>query len=323
VIQLIQGETRQSFDPENPDDALQLASRIASRSTAIWLHACDLSRETMNALGGCLGLHPLTIADCLNPHQRPKIERHPDYLYLVIYELLPFEPGTSLQAREINIIAGDHFVLTVTRQQSCLLAQLIEMPYPHGDHDSTISTLLYRVLDAAVDTYFPTLDVYSDAMESLENRIFVAFDPQVLSHIFMIKKDLLTLRRLVTPLRDVLLYMVRRDDPLFGDRHYVYFQDVLDHLLRISDTIDITRDFISNTLDAYQSVVSNRTNDTMKKLTVISTILGSMTLVAGIYGMNFRTIPELNWSHGYAWALTLMVGSSVGLLLLFRWRRYI
>jgi magnesium transporter len=165
----------------------------------------------------------------------------------------------------------------------------------------------------------PLLDALSDRMDDLEDHLFVEFKPEAIEEIFRIKKELLFLRRSVTPLRDVFNTLLRREQPIFSRETQVYFQDVFDHLIRTADTIDTLRDMIGSTMDAYLSISGNRMNMVMKRLTSISTILMSVTLVAGIYGMNFDYMPELKWRFGYIG--TLMAMLIIGLAIYFYFRR--
>jgi magnesium transporter len=147
----------------------------------------------------------------------------------------------------------------------------------------------------------------SDRMDELEDSIFGEWRAESIEEIFSIKKKLLYLRRAITPLRDVFNTLLRREQPIFPRETHVYFQDVFDHLIRVADTIDTLRDMLGSTMDAYLSVSGNRMNKVMKRLTSISTILMSVTLIAGIYGMNFALMPELHWRYGYVYALVSMV----------------
>jgi magnesium transporter len=150
-------------------------------------------------------------------------------------------------------------------------------------------------------------------MDDLEDSIFGEWRSGVIEDIFLVKKKLLYLRRAVTPLRDVFNTLLRREQPIFPRDTHLYFQDVHDHLIRVADTIDTLRDMLSSTMDAYLSVSGNRMNKIMKRLTSISTILMSVTLIAGIYGMNFVFMPELRWRYGYVGALLSMVAVGVAL----------
>ncbi len=155
-------------------------------------------------------------------------------------------------------------------------------------------------------------------MDDLEDQIFGEFKPESIEEIFRIKKQLLYLRRSITPLRDVFNTLLRREQPLFSRETHVYFQDVFDHIIRVADTIDTLRDLLGSTMDAYLSIQGNRMNMIMKRLTSVATILMSVTLIAGIYGMNFKLMPELNWKYGYVFALSSMVVLGFGLYLYLR-----
>ena len=179
--------------------------------------------------------------------------------------------------------------------------------------------LAYLLMDAVVDDYMPLLDVLGDHLDDLEDDIFGDFQPDAIQEIFRIKKQLLFLRRSITPLRDVFNTMLRREQPVFARATHVYFQDVFDHVMRTTDSLDSLREMLGSTMDAYLSVSGNRMNVVMKRLTSISTILMSVTLIAGVYGMNFALMPELQWRFGYVYALASMV--VVGLVLYFFLRR--
>src|SRR5258705_283607 len=173
--------------------------------------------------------------------------------------------------------------------------------------DQGAGLLAYLLIDAIVDDYMPLLDIISERMDDLEDSIFGEWRAQVIEDIFTAKKKLLYLRRAITPLRDVFNTLLRREQPIFPRETHIYFQDVFDHLIRVADTIDTLRDMLSSTMDAYLSVSGNRMNKIMKRLTSISTILMSVTLIAGIYGMNFVLMPELRWRYGYAFSLLSMI----------------
>jgi magnesium transporter len=178
--------------------------------------------------------------------------------------------------------------------------------------------LAYLLIDAIVDDYMPILDEMSERMDELEDEIFGDFDSAAIREIFFIKKQLVFMRRAVAPLRDVFNTLLRREQPIFEREIFVYYQDVFDHLIRVADTIDSLRDLLGSTMDAYLSISGNRMNVVMKRLTSISTILMSVTLIAGIYGMNFDHMPELHWRYGYVFALTAMVVIGVAIFVYLR-----
>jgi magnesium transporter len=280
----------------------------------IWADVSDPSSEDFAELAEEFGFHPLSIEDCRNEHQRPKVEEYEGYYFIVLYEASLSGPSDALELRELNIFLGSNYLVTVHSRPIRALdraGRLWREWTDRAEHGAAL--VAYLLIDAIVDDYMPLLDVLSDRMDGLEDQIFGDFRPEALEELFGIKKQLLFLRRTVTPLRDVFNTMLRREQPIFPRETYVYFQDVYDHLIRVADTIDTLRDMLGTTMDAYLSVSGNRMNMVMKRLTSVSTILMSVTLVAGIYGMNFAFMPELRWRYGYVFALLSMTGVGLGL----------
>ena len=265
------------------------------------------------------GFHPLSIEDCRHQHQRPKVEEFPGYYFIVLYEAVLNDVG-RLQLGELGIFLGKNYIVTVHSEpiRAIETAERLWRSWTDLAERGT-GLLAYLLIDAVVDDYLPLLDTVSDRMDSLEDRIFADFQDESLEEIFRIKKELLLLRRAVTPLRDVFNTLLRREQPIFSRETHTYFQDVFDHLIRVADTIDTLRDMIGSMMDAYLSISGNRMNLVMKRLTSIATILMSVTLVAGIYGMNFDYMPELKWRFGYVGALLSML--VVGLAIYFHFRR--
>jgi magnesium transporter len=186
---------------------------------------------------------------------------------------------------------------------------------------ASIADLAYRLIDAVVDTYFPAVDAVAEWSEAIESSMFATGHrpPRgTLQAIFNLKKDLLALRKVISPSREAVNVLLRREQRLFGDDLQPYFQDVYDHTVRAIDSLDTYRDLLTSALDTYLSIVSNDLSQTVKKMTAVTAILMVDALVAGIYGMNFDRIPELHWEYGYAWALGLMLVLSGALWALFR-----
>lgn len=280
----------------------------------IWADVSDPTSQDFVDLADEFGFHHLSIEDCRNEHQRPKVEEYTGYYFIVLYEASLAGPNDVLELRELNIFLGKNYLVTVHSRPIRGIETAKRLWGEWTDRSELGSGLLaYLLIDAIVDDYMPLLDIISERMDTLEDSIFGEWRPEVIEEIFMVKKKLLYLRRAITPLRDVFNTLLRREQPLFPREAQVYFQDIFDHLIRIADTIDTLRDMLSSTMEAYLSVSGNRMNMVMKRLTSISTILMSATLIAGIYGMNFIFMPELRWRYGYIFALISIVG--VGLAL--------
>ena len=283
-------------------------------SNVIWADVSDPTSKDFEELAEEFGFHHLSIEDCQNEHQRPKVEEYAGYYFIVLYETELADAGDRLELRELNIFLGKNYLVTVHSRPIRAIETAKRLWHEWTDRSDLGSGLVaYLLIDAIVDDYLPLLDVLSDHMDDLEDSIFGEWRSGVIEDIFMVKKKLLYLRRAVTPLRDVFNTLLRREQPIFPRDTHLYFQDVYDHLIRVADTIDTLRDMLSSTMDAYLSVSGNRMNKIMKRLTSISTILMSVTLIAGIYGMNFVFMPELRWRYGYVGALTSMVGVGVAL----------
>jgi magnesium transporter len=274
----------------------------------IWTDVTDPTSRDFEELAEEFGFHHLSIEDCQNTHQRPKIEEYPGYYFLVLYEAQLVGPNDRLELRELNIFLGRNYLVTVHTRPIRAIETARRLWGEWVDRaDQGSGLLAYLLIDAVVDDYLPLLDIISERMDDLEDLIFGDFQSESIHEIFGIKKKLLYLRRAVTPLRDVFNTMLRREQPIFAREIHVYFQDVFDHLIRVADSIDTLRDMLGSTMDAYLSVSGNRMNMVMKRLTSISTILMSVTLIAGIYGMNFVVMPELRMRYGYVYALITMV----------------
>jgi magnesium transporter len=280
----------------------------------IWADVSDPTDEDFKELAEEFGFHHLSIEDCQNAHQRPKVEEYTGYYFIVLYEAELVGPNDRLELRELNIFLGKNYLVTVHSRPIRAIATAARLWHEWTDRaEQGAGMLAYLLIDGIVDDYLPLLDIMSERMDDLEDSIFGVWRAEVIEEIFGIKKKLLYLRRAITPLRDVFNTLLRREQPIFAREIHVYFQDVFDHLIRVADTIDTLRDMLSSTMDAYLSVSGNRMNKIMKRLTSISTILMSVTLIAGIYGMNFIFMPELRWRFGYVYALLSMV--AVGLAL--------
>ena len=299
-----------NFPTENISDVCKLNNKI------IWVDISDPHSEDFQQLAEEFNFHPLVIEDCQHTHQRPKVETHQGYYYIVLYETELVGEDDDLELRELNLFLGKNYLVTVHSRPIRAIESTKTLWQSWTDFaDQGVGILVYLLTDAIVDDYMTLLDVVSDTVDDLEDKVFEEFSSDAIEDIFRIKKQLLYMRRSVTPLRDVFNTILRREQPIFSHETHVYFQDVFDHLIRVADTIDTLRDMVASTMEAYLSVSGNRMNMVMKRLTSISTILMSVTLIAGVYGMNFLYMPELRWKYGYIFALLSMVIVAFGLFL--------
>ena len=310
---------RKTLEFTSTNDPDEISNLCEADTNIVWVDVADPTSADFDELAQEFGFHPLSIEDCRQEHQRPKVEEFPGYYFLVLYEA-EWTEDRGLELRELNIFFGKNFLVSVHSQplRAVKTGERLWREWKEDLAERGTGLLAYLLMDAVVDDYLPLLDTLSDRMDDLEDQIFVDFRPEAIEEIFRIKKQLLFLRRSVTPLRDVFNVMLRREQPIISRETSVYFQDVFDHLIRVADTIDTLRDMLGATMDAYLSISGNRMNMVMKRLTSISTILMSVTLIAGIYGMNFLYMPELGWRYGYVGALTGMVVIGLAIYYYFR-----
>ena len=296
----------------------EISDVVAQDRAVVWVNVVDPTPEEIKRVGEEFGFHPLALEDVERAGQRPKIDPYEGYQFIVFYGLTI--AGERCQSHEVDIFAGGHYMVSFHDSELSVVTETAERWKSNVaalGHQG-VGFLLYSLLDSLVDGYFPVLDEIADRAEGLEETILAGGQPALQAEILQLRRDLLLIRRVAGPERDVMNVLVRRDPPLFGRKEIVYFQDVYDHLLRVTDSVDIYRDMLSSVLDANLSMISYTLNIVVKRLTASSIILMSITLIAGIYGMNFAHMPELEWRFGYPFAILLMLAIGVAEIGLFR-----
>ncbi len=288
--------------------AAALSDYCADPNNVVWADVSDPTGRDFSELAEEFGFHPMSIEDCRGGHQRPKIEEYPGYYFMVFYEAELSGPNDCLELRELNLFLGSNFLVTVHSRPIRAVETAKRLWPGWTDRGKQGAGLLaYLLADAIVDDYMPLLDLLNERTDALVDELFAELRPEHLQELFLIKRQLVYLRRVITPLRDVFNVILRREQPIVSRENQAYYQDVYDNLLRVGDMIDTLRETLSSAMEAYLSISGNRMNVVMKRLTSISTILMSTTLIAGIYGMNFAQMPELQWQYGYVIALLSMV----------------
>jgi magnesium transporter len=280
---------------------------ITDEHTTVWVDVTDATPEEIAHVGKKFEFHPLALEDVERGGQRPKIDQYDGYQFIAFYAITT--ESDRCMSHEVDIFVGKHFMVSFHSNGLPVITETAERWRSNVATLGNRSTgfLLYSLLDSLVDGYFPVLDDIAERAENLEESIILAGQPTLQAEILRLRRELLMVRRVVGPERDVMNILVRQDPPLYGRKEIAYFQDVYDHLLRITDSVDIYRDMLASVLDANLSMVSYTLNVVVKRLTSSSIILMSMSLIAGIYGMNFLFMPELDWRFGYPFALGLMV----------------
>ncbi|WNG27508.1 magnesium/cobalt transporter CorA [Cystobacter fuscus] len=288
-----------------------------------WIDVLQPTEEVMARLGERYGLHRLAIEDCLHLDQRPKLEEYPNHQFIVLQGFTALEDDVChLTLHEHHFFLGPDWIITVH-----------ELPFPgleavgqriRADPEATlgrgVDVLLYLFADALVDGNFPILDRFNDELEDLESAVFENPQPEQLQRVFAMKRALVTLRRVLSPQRDVVGLLVRRGIPNVSERTVLYFRDVYDHLVRLYEQIDSGRDLLGNVMDGYLSMVANRTNDITKQLTIFSTIFLPLSFITGFFGQNFDFLSH----RGFFWLMMLsVVGLPLGLMFWFRSKRWL
>ena len=311
-------------------DLANVKAALKDRRTVLWLDVEDPTPAELELLREQFGFHELAIEDASRPHQRPKLEEYDDFYFMVFYSMeltasieLTTPDGRpavgGLYFKEVDFFAGTDYLVAVHREPIREIPEgLRRWERNHDVIGHGVGALLYSLLDSMVDNYFGVADRLAEEASGVQEQVFRASDGGTVQSIFALKKHLLAMRRVLGPERDALTILLRQDIPLLDRKTVIYLRDVYDHLVRITDTVDLQSDLLSSGLDVYLSNVSNRLNQIVKTLTSVTIILMTMALIAGIYGMNFANMPELSWPWGYAWALGLMAFSGVGLFLFLR-----
>ena len=298
---------------ELTDVPVEDLSRIRSEpDTLVWVDVTGGSDEEIDRMGEEFAIHPLALEDCRQQHQRPKVDQYRQHLLLVAYGTEAAIQGEPTRLHELDLVAGENFLVSFHQVPPIDAAAVAERIRAHPElaHHGA-GFLLYVVVDELIDSFVPTMDLVGDRVEDLAEEVFAG--RQVESDVFALRRDLVTIRRVVGPMGDAMTVLLRRELGLFDDETRHYLQDVYDHLLRILQTVEAYQDLAAGALEANLTVVSNRVNEVARTLTAYAAIFAVLTLVSGVYGMNFEHIPELHWRLGYPYALGLMLVLAAGL----------
>jgi magnesium transporter len=299
-----------------------VADLLPRADANLWFHFDAPTEEELRFLQEDLKVHHLTLEDVVNQNQRPKVESFEDYVYIAIHPLM-HKKKWQIEPSELDLLLGRHWIVSVHYGP---LPGLIENSHIHERLAKALGRgtdfLLYTLVDLVVDSYFPILDEIEDEIESLENRLLARAKPGDMNRLLAFKRSLVHVRRAVGPQREVFNQLTRHEFPFIRAENLVYFRDVYDHLLRITEELDALRDILSSALEVHLASTSNQLNVTMKRLTAWGTIFIVITAIAGIYGMNFKFMPELEWRYGYFAAISAMVLISLVLYFYFKNRGY-
>jgi magnesium transporter len=294
----------------------------AESEEKLWVDILDPVHEVIEPLlEERFGFHELAAEDTLSATTLPKYDPFPTYDFFIFRTVDVNVSEHAAETFKIAAFLGRNFLFTAHRRNIQAIDDVCNrLPGDRRILERGPDFLLYAIVDGMVDAHFPLLETIEEAVDDLQDRIFDNADPSHLDELLHLKRDINVLRRHSLPQRELLNQISRGDAQFIQQQHLIYFRDAYDHMFRISETIDVDREQMTATMEAYLSVIANRTNDTMKLLTIFSALMLPLTLIAGIYGMNFEHMPELHWLHGYPFALGLMIGTAL-LMLFFFWLR--
>jgi len=313
------------FFEEKEIDSLKDFQMAKDGKAITWLNIDGLQDiELFEDTGRLFSLHPLVLEDILNTDQRPKTEDYGDYIYFVLKNFYG-KAGEDLLSDQISIILGKDFILSFQERESGIFTSIREKISKNKGRirKEGADYLAHAIIDSVVDNYFIVLENMEEQMEDLEDDVVKNPTSATLQMIHLLKRQLIILRKSLWPLREAVSALQRLDSPLINKSTVVYFKDIYDHTIAIIDTVETFRDMLSGMLDIYLSTISNRLNEVMKVLTIIATLFMPLTFIAGLYGMNFKYMPELEWRWGYFGVLGIMVIVVVFMLRYFKRKKWL
>jgi len=292
-----------------------------------WVRVCGLKDSgVIKNIGDMFGIHPLTMEDIMNTDHLPKMNNFGEYIFIILKSLHEDNPGDGeVDSQQVNVILGRDYVISFQEKDDDLFKPIMYRLKTETArfHDLGTGYLAYALIDVVVDNYFEVLEKIDNAIYSLEEVTSSQYDEGTLQTIRALRREVITVRRAAWPLREVISNLQKRETNLIKESSSVYLSDVYDHVVQIIDTTETFREILSNIFDIFLTGISNRINAVMKVLASIATIIMPMTLVTGLYGMNFKFMPELRWKFGYPMAISLMIFFAVTMFLTFKKNKWL
>ncbi|MFD1614037.1 magnesium/cobalt transporter CorA [Gelatiniphilus marinus] len=295
-------------------------------NSTTWINLNGLNHvNDIEKLGNHYNLHPLVLEDIVNIAQRPKIDEYEDYLFVVL-KMLYYDENNNITTEQVSFVLGKNYVLSFQESDGDVFDTVRDrirqakgrVRNMHADY------LLYILIDAIVDYYFSIIEVLGDKIEDFETAIFNGkITDDVSKDIQDLKREILKVRRAIFPLREVISRIEKHESPLIQKKTKTFYRDIFDHLIQVSENIDIYREMIWSLMDMYMTTISNKMNEVMKVLTIMASIFIPLTFIAGIYGMNFEYIPELKYKYSYFILWGVMVLLFIGMLFYFKRKKWL
>jgi magnesium transporter len=305
----------------------EISSVIRGGPGELWIDMRVTSRQCIAMLDNVFAFHPLAIEDALNPRSRVKVDEYQGFLFAIVRGVrfaAETEDPYDLDTYNLSFFLGPNFLVTVHGEDTSAFDAVADRVLRHPELlGRGAERVMHAIMDQAIDAYFPILDQIDEFIHSVEGRVFENFEQSALQDIFQVKRLVLTLRRHLSPQREVFNVLSNRPTPLLASDTQVYFRDIYDHNLRINESLETFRDLLGSTMDSYLTQVSNRLGSITKGLSVIATISIPFVVVSGMWGMNFSHIPLADRPHAFWYMLALQLGLSAVLLIILRLRKLI
>jgi magnesium transporter len=324
------GITLINYDPDRLEEKkikrIEESFEYKDTPPVTWINIDGLHEvEIIEKIGSHFNIHPLILEDIVNTAQRPKVEDFEDYIYFV-FKMLKFDEKSShITSEQVSLILGPHYLISFQEAEGDVF-NFVRQRIRKGRgriRKSGPDYLAYALIDAVVDHYFLILEKVGEKIEQFEEKVQSDPTPEILQNIHNLKREIIYFRKQVWPVREVLSTWQKTESALVQDANKVFISDVYDHTIQVIDTIESFRDIISGMMDLYLSTVSNKMNEVMKVLTIMATIFIPLTFVAGIYGMNFKFMPELEWKWSYPILWVLLVIIFFGMIYYFKRKKWL
>ncbi|MFX0196000.1 MAG: magnesium/cobalt transporter CorA [Candidatus Hodarchaeota archaeon] len=296
------------------------------KPTVTWINIAGLHQvDYIEKLGNHFNIHPLLLEDVLTTGQRPKMEDFGEYLFFIFKMIKYYESEKEIQGDQVSLVLGSNFVISFQESEKDVFNPIrTRIRNDKGRiRKKGPDYLTYSLIDTIVDSYFVILENVGEMIEDIETELVTNPTQETLQAIHQLKREMIFLRKSVWPLREIISRLERIESPLIQETTAIYLRDVYDHTIQVIDTIETFRDMLSGMLDMYLSSISNKMNEIMKVLTIIATIFIPLTFIAGIYGMNFMYMPELEWRWGYPFIWLVIIVISVSMLVYFRRKQWL
>ncbi|HKB84290.1 MAG TPA: magnesium/cobalt transporter CorA [Burkholderiales bacterium] len=294
--------------------------------TVTWINVDSVTEPgLLENFGRVMGFHGLMLEDILNTDQRPKFEDYGNYIYIVV-KMLDFDARKGeIETEQLSLILGPNYVISFQERAGDFFDPLRERIRRSLGRVRKLGTdyLAYAILDVIVDHYFAVLEKLGEKIEQLEDSVITDPREGTARAVHAVRREMIFVRKSVWPLREVITSLQRSESALIRESNAAYFRDLQDHIMRVTDGVDTFRDLLNGMLDSYYSTITTRTNSVVKVLTLFSAIFMPLTFITGIFGMNFRNFPELEWHYGFQGTLILMVIVIATMVAIFRWKKWL